>query len=120
MTLQFQNNRLVIATREELPGVAVRPLRQVVGVPGLYHRITGAAGEVLFENVVPDPRRVPWDTTDDGKKLRGGVARLDDLPVVLRLPAGVHGRLQVFEIKSANWSHSTLDKDGQLVGEFEL
>ena len=120
MTFRFEKGQLVEAARETVANTAVRPLRSLEGHPGIYHRIVGPQGEVLFENVVPDPRRVPWDTSDDGKTLRGGVATLDEMPLNLRLPAGVRGRLEIYVINDVKWTRSNLDKTAQLVGVFEL
>jgi len=120
LTLKFEQDRLVEVARENVPAAAARPRRRVEGQPGLYHRIVGPHGEVLFENIVPDPRRVPWDTSDDGKTLRGGVATLNEMPLILRLPADVHGQLKIYEITDVKWTRATLDKTAQLVGDFSL
>ena len=111
---------LAVGSRDEVPEATVRPLRKVEGQPGLYHRIVGAGGEKLFENLVPDPRQVHWDTTDDGKTLRGGLATLPDKPLVLRLPAGVRGRLEVFLINDPGWTMLTLAERAKIVGSFDL
>ncbi len=112
--------RLVVRSRDEVPEAKVRPLRKLDGQRGLYHRIVGAGGEQLFENVEPDPRQVHWDTTDDGKKLRGGVVTLPDEPLVLRLPAGIRGRLEVFLINNGNWTPLAPTEQATLVGSFDL
>lgn len=120
LTLRFEEGRLVETSRETPAQATVRPRRLIDGQRGLYHRIVGPGGEVLFENIVPDPRRVPWDTTDDGKSLRGGVAHLDDIPLNLRLPAGVHGRLEIYEASDPGWARFTLDTTTRHVGNFDL
>ena len=120
LTLRFDKGQLVETARETIAQARVRPLRRIDGQRGLYHRIVGQRGEVLFENIVPDPRRVPWDTTDDGKILRGGVAYLDDIPLNLRLPAGVHGRLEIYEASDPAWARFTLDTTTRNVGNFDL
>lgn len=120
LTFRFEKGKVVEASRETVPNVAVRPLRRLEGQPGIYHRIVSPQGTVLFENLVPDPRRVPWDTTDDGKHLKGGVATLNEMPLVLRLPAGVHGKLEIYEVTDVKWTRSTLDKATRLVGNFSL
>ena len=120
INFRFEKGRLVESAREVVAQASVRPLRNIEGQAGLYHRIVGPDGVVLFENLVPDPRRVPWDTTDDGKKLRGGVATLNEMPLILRLPAGVHGQLEIYEVTDVRWTRSTLDKATQLVGNFSL
>lgn len=120
MTFRFEKGRCVEAARETVANVAVRPLRRLEGQPGIYHRIVSSEGTVLFENLVPDPRRVPWDTTDDGKHLIGGVATLNEMPLILRLPADVHGKLEIYEVTDVNWTRSTLDKATRLVGDLNL
>lgn len=120
LTFRFEKGQCVEAARETVANAAVRPLRRLEGQPGIYHRIVSPEGSVLFENVVPDPRRVSWDTTDDGKHLIGGVATLNEMPLILRLPAGVHGQLEIYEVTDANWTRSTLDKAARSVGRFKL
>lgn len=120
LTFRFEKGQCVQAVRETVPNVAVRPLRRLEGQPGIYHRIVSPEGIILFENIVPDPRRVPWDTTDDGKHLRGGVATLNEKPLNLRLPADVHGHLEIYEVTDVNWTRSTLDTTAHLVGNFSL
>ena len=120
LTLRFEQGRLVETAREPIAQTTVRPRRLIDGQRGLYHRIVAQHGEVLFENIVPDPRRVPWDTTDDGKSLRGGVVHLDEIPLNLRLPAGVHGQLEVFEATDAAWARFKLDTTTRHVGNFDL
>ena len=120
MTFRFEKGRCVEAVRETVANVAVRPLRRLEGQLGIYHRIVSSEGTVLFENLVPDPRRVPWDTTDDGKHLIGGVATLNEMPLILRLPADVHGKLEIYEVTDVNWTRSTLDKATRLVGDLNL
>lgn len=120
MNFRFEKGRLVESAREVVAQASVRSLRNIEGQAGLYHRIVGPDGAVLFENLVPDPRRVPWDTTDDGKHLIGGVATLNEMPLILRLPGGIHGRLEIYEVADVKWTRSTLDKATQLVGSFSL
>lgn len=120
LIFRFEKGTLVESNREIVLNVTVRPLRRLEGQTGIYHRIVSSEGIVLFENVVPDPRRVPWDTTDDGKHLRGGIAHLEDMPLNLRLPAGVHGKLEVYQLTDTGWTRSTLDKTARLVGQFDL
>ena len=120
LTFRFEKGQCVQAAREPVPNVAVRPLRRLEGQPGIYHRIVSPEGIILFENIVPDPRRVPWDTTDDGKHLKGGVATLNEMPLILRLPAGVHGKLEIYEVTDSQWTRSTLDKTARLVGQSSL
>lgn len=120
LTVKFQNGRLVEVGRETVPSTAIKVSRRIDGQPGLYLRIMNPDGAVVFENMVADPRMVPWDTTDDGKTLRGGVIRQDDLPLHLRLPAGIKGQLEVFELKTPNWTRSMLDKQAVSVGNFAL
>ncbi|MBL9145019.1 MAG: hypothetical protein JNM99_15170 [Verrucomicrobiaceae bacterium] len=120
LTFRFEKGRCVETTRETVANVAVRPLRLLEGHRGIYHRIVSPEGTVLFENLVPDPRRVPWDSTDDGKHLIGGVATLNEMPLILRLPADVHGKLEIYEVTDVNWTRSKLDKEARLVGDFTL
>ena len=120
LTFRFEKGRCVEASRETVANVAVRPLRSLEGQPGIYHRIVSPEGTVLFENLVPDPRRVPWDSTDDGKHIIGGVATLNEMPLILRLPADVHGKLEIYEVTNVKWTRSTLDKAARLVGAFDL
>lgn len=120
LSLQFQNGRLIETGRQEFAG-DVRSRRGMDGQRGLYHRIVDPAGKVLFENLVADPTHVPYDTTDDGKTLRGGQATLSDLPLQLRLPIGIAGKLEVYRMESGRWTRSALPTDAQhLVGTFDL
>lgn len=119
LSVKFENGRLVETGREEHAGV-VRPRRGIDGQPGLYHRILDAQGKVLFENLVSDPRVIPYDTTDDGKTLRGGTAIVQDIPLQLRLPSGVSGRLEVYRTETGSWTRASLAPDQHLVGTFDL
>jgi len=107
-------------SRQQTTGGKARAFRSIEGKAGLYHRIVGLQGQVLFENVVPDPRDVHWDTSTDGKKLTGGVAHFADMPLNLRLPVGVHGKLEVFLFKTPGWTRPTFDQTAQLLGTFDL
>lgn len=111
-------DQLSLRAREEVVNASPRPLRRIEGQRGVYHRIVDGSGQILFENLVPDPRTVHWDTTDDGKTLRGGVVTLADQPLVLSLPAGVKGTLEVYLLRDENWARATLDKHGKLAGTF--
>lgn len=119
ISLQFQNGRLIETARQQFAG-AVRPLRGIEGQPGLYHRIVDPTGRVLFENLVSDPSRIPYDITDDGRTLRGGTAIVPNMPLQLRLPFGVAGTLEVYRMETDGWTRSALSRDQHLVGTFDL
>ena len=121
MTLHFSPAGLLVeGDKQVVPDTEVRVMRGIEGQPGIYHRIVAPDGQVLFENLVPDPREVHWDTTDDGKKLRGGVITQPDLPLNLRRPAGIRGKLEVYLNKAPGWSRSNLAKSASLLGTFDL
>ncbi len=121
LTLAFNaEGRLAVREREHVPNASVRTIRQIEGQTGLYHRIIAPDGSVVFENIVPDPRTLHWDTTDDGKHLRGGIATIKDAPLNLRLPAAASGRLEVYLVEDGTWTRGTIDKTGRLVGSFDL
>jgi hypothetical protein len=120
MQVAFQNGKLVEVERTSAAEATVRPLRRLEGERGLYFRITDSAGKVLFEDLVADPREVHWDTTDDGRKLRGG--RLDNAaqPAQLRFPLNVKGTLEVYALSRMGWTRETFSQDAVMVGRFSL
>jgi hypothetical protein len=111
---------MVLVERQEIESVTPRRLRRTEGQRGIYHRIVNAAGEVLFENVVRDPRVIPWDTTDDGTTLRGGIARQPDAPLFLNLPGGLAGTLEIFQADASGWTSATMLKTTKKIGTFQL
>lgn len=119
LALQFKGGHLIETGREEHAGT-VRPLRGIDGQPGLYHRIVDPAGRVVFENLVTDPSLVHYDTTDDGKTLIGGRVKLPDMPVHLRLPSGIAGRLEVYKMEAGTWTRAAMPSPTALVGTFDL
>ncbi len=119
LTLQFRGQKLEVTGGESVAG-AVRMPRMKGPQAGLYHRVVDETGGILFENVVPDPRVMHYDFTDDGRRLSGGVAVQADTPLNLRLPGDLRGKLQIYLARSSQQAPASQANKDTLLAQVDL